>query len=64
MLTVEHDRKNNTMKVVSDKTVEHLDFEAANDFFVDVADVVQKIEELELERFADEYGFAERAWRE
>ena len=64
MLTVEHDRKNNTMKVVSDKTVEHLDFEAANDFFVDVADVVQEIEELELKRDADEYGDMYRLRRE
>lgn len=67
-LTAEHDTKRNRLKIVTDKTVEHLDFEEANDFLTDLMDVVQKIEEREIEldnlRFADEYGYAETAWRE
>lgn len=70
MLTVEHrkDGEHNYMLLATDKTVEHLDFEDALDLLTDVQDVVQKMEEREIElyyeRFADEYGFAERAWRE
>lgn len=67
-LTIEHDREHNRVKLITDKTVEHLDFEEANDFLTDLMDVVAKIEEREIEldnhRFADEYGWAERAWRE
>ena len=64
MLTPEHDKKRNTLKIITDKTVEHLDFECANDFLVDVTDIVQKIEELELKRDADEYGDMYRLRRE
>ena len=70
MLTVEHrkDGEHNYMLLATDKTVEHLDFEDALDLLTDVQDVVQKMEEREIElyyeRFSDEYGFAERAWRE
>ena len=64
MLTPEHDKKRNTLKIITDKTVEHLDFEAANDFLVEVTDIVQKIEELELKRDADEYGDMYRLRRE
>lgn len=67
-LTVEHDREHNRAKLITDKTVEHLDFEEANDFLTDLMDVVQKIEEREIEldniRFADEYGYANGAWNE
>lgn len=67
-LTAEHDTKRNRLKIVTDKTVEHLDFEEANDFLTDLMDVVQKIEEREIEldniRFADEYGYAAGAWTE
>lgn len=67
-LTVEHDIKHNRLKVVSDKTVELLDFDDAFDFLTDVKHVVERIEEREIEldniRFADEYGYAETAWRE
>lgn len=64
MLTPEHDKKRNTLKIITDKTVEHLDFEGANDFLVDVTDIVQKIEEVELKRDADEYGDMYRLRRE
>ena len=68
MLTVEHDWVNNVIKVVTDSTVTNLDFEDALDLLTDLQHYSEQMErreiELDDERFADEYGFAERAWRE
>lgn len=63
-LTVEHDTKHNRLKLITDKTVEHLEFDEANDLLVEVTDIVQKIEEAELKRDADEYGDMYRLRRE
>lgn len=63
-LTVEHDTKHNRLKLITDKTVEHLEFDEANDLLVEVTDIVQKIEEAELQRDADEYGDMYRLRRE
>lgn len=63
-LTVEHDQRRNTLRLITDKTVEHLEFDEANDLLVEVTDIVQKIEEAELKRDADEYGDMERLRRE
>lgn len=67
-LTIEHDTEHNRLKIVTDKTVEHLDFDDANDFLTDVKNIVGRIEEREIEldnlRFADEYGYANGAWNE
>ena len=63
-LTVEHDTKHNRLKLITDKTVEHLEFDEANDLLVEVTDIVQKIEETELKRDADEYGDMYRLRRE
>lgn len=63
-LTVEHDQRRNTLRLITDKTVEHLEFDEANDLLVEVTDIVQKIEETELKRDADEYGDMYRLRRE
>ncbi|CAH1193772.1 Hypothetical protein ROUS_37 [Brevibacterium phage Rousseau] len=63
-LTVEHDQRRNTLRLITDKTVEHLEFDEANDLLVEVTDIVQKIEEAELKRDADEYGDMYRLRRE
>lgn len=62
--TVEHDQRRNTLRLITDKTVEHLEFDEANDLLVEVTDIVQKIEEAELKRDADEYGDMYRLRRE
>ena len=68
MLTVEHDWVNNVLKVVTDSTVTNLDFEDVLDLLTDLQHYAERMEQREIEmddeRFADEYGFAERAWRE
>lgn len=68
MLTLEHDWARNTLKLVTDKTVEELDFEDVLDLLTDLQHYSDQMEQREIEmddeRFADEYGLAERAWRE
>ena len=68
MLTVEHDWVNNVLKVVTDSTVTNLDFEDVLDLLTDLQHYAERMEQREIEmddeRFSDEYGFAERAWRE
>ena len=68
MLTLEHEWARNTLKLVTDKTVEELDFEDVLDLLTDIQHYANVMEEREIEidnaRFADEYGFAERAWTE
>ena len=68
MLTLEHEWSRNVLKMVTDKTVEELDFEDVLDLLTDLQHYSEQMErreiELDDERFSDEYGFAERAWRE
>ena len=68
MLSLEHDWVNNVLKVVTDSTVTNLDFEDVLDLLTDLQHYAERMEQREIElddeRFADEYGFAERAWRE
>lgn len=68
MLTLEHEYSKNTLKVVTDKTVEELDFEDVLDLLTDLqhySEVMERREiELDDERFSDEYGGAERLWRQ
>ena len=60
MLTIEHDRQPNILKLVVDKTVEHLDLEDVLDLLTDVQHYAKVMEEREIEidaeRDADEYG--------
>lgn len=66
MLTLEHEYSKNTLKVVTDKTVEELDFEDVLDLLTDLqrySEVMEAREiEMDNERFADEYGDGERLW--
>ena len=68
MLTIEHSWADNVLKVVTDSTVTNLDFEDVLDLLTDLQHYAERMEEREIEmddeRFADEYGLAERAWRE
>lgn len=68
MLTLEHEYSKNTLKVVTDKTVEELDFEDVLDLLTDLQHYSEQMErreiELDDERFADEYGDGERLWRQ
>ena len=68
MLTLQHEWARNTLKLVTDKTVEELDFEDVLDLLTDIQHYANVMEEREIEmdgeRFADEYGDASRLWRE
>ena len=68
MLTLEHDWSKNVLKMVTDKTVEELDFEDVLDLLTDLQHYSEQMErreiELDDERFADEYGDASRLWME
>ena len=60
MLTIEHDKQPNILKLVVDKTVERLDLEDVLDLLTDVQHYAKVMEEREIEidaeRDADEYG--------
>lgn len=66
MLTIEHEWKDNVLKVVTDSTVTPLDFEDALDLLTDLQHYTERMEQREIElddeRFADEYGDANRLW--
>src|SRR5699024_1721124 len=68
MLTLEHEWSKNVLKMVTEKTEEERDFEDVLDLLTDLQHYSEQMErreiELDDERFSDEYGFAERAWRE
>ena len=68
MLTLEHEWSKNVLKMVTDKTVEELDFEDVLDLLTDIQHYANVMEEREIEidakRDADEYGDMYRLRRE